>query len=534
MHVGCSLIENALWFLILFDVSQRAFGIQLTGNVYWWDAYYCSITDSTTLLLPTLQCSMQASCSIIGTCLYSSYGNVCAKYEMNTADSFVEIPGKIPSHLPVEGCYQFADGSQHNFSGGFALHADHGHNCARKGWLNVNRGSVNDCLSKGAELTPLWDPITNDKNVVLSVSIMGNPLPPDAPAVHLDFNHEFSTNLLLDGSQSTCRALSAGLFADHIVSFEADFASYFITASLPCHASDCLSIEQHPDSYRHRCCSGAVVSAWRYLEAVPPVEMMEPPRRAGECDQGSIEKLRYYSSHWKDKTFPAPPLFTAASPPKARHVCLYFSAKTSGMTHKLLHMMEALPTHRFQWTYFACLNDETDLNSTILSLLALMNNVQVRPCLPTVAVSPEDILEQPTILHACDSLADAGCNSNQKQSLFEFSQQKYGPDSLSLKVAFEYAILCLRSQAPWTRLPSWDRAAQDYSAYITRLHDMINSTISPAWVGRLWSVLLSTMAAAPLPCEVLVVGNDRSPVAGLIPEVARLLRIPRCSQMTHL
>jgi hypothetical protein len=115
-------------------------------------------------------------------------------------------------------------------------------------------------------------------------------------------------------------------------------------------------------------------------------------------------------------------------------------------------------------------------------------------------------------------------------TLEEFSTERYGPDRVDTKIAFEYAVQCLQDQLDWGQVPRWSSKEEwvPYSAeFVKELTGFVSSSLSPSWVARLWTSLLNTVLASSFPCEALVTGNERSAMAALIPGVAQLLGIPR-------
>jgi hypothetical protein len=561
-----------LWPLVLlYFICNSA-----SSSVYWWDAVYCQRSLSTTLLIPLPTCNPGSfGCHINEACLtVQKIGNICGRYEMNTAYVFIEIPGRIDDHVPGNGWYKLRDGSSRNFTSGFMLRNDVGHNCGRNGWLSLERLGVVDCqiIESGDKQ---MQPVSDNSHVELAITLMGPPPPPDAPPVTIRINQEFSIDVTLDSRYSNCAGDRRGInngesYTSQTLSFAADLASYFITASLP----PCSS-HSHPDadycshldsrasagtSYWSRCCGSAqaakdesggdVVSSWRYFESVPPASMLRPLTASTSSsidaiDRNGVEPLRIFSSVWKEKSFPS--LSQAAGETSRRHVCLYFSAQTTGMAHKLLHMIRSLPRSHFAWTFFACVDneDEGDVSGSIIPDLLREGErergggVEVRHCMPTVEVTPADMRARPRQAAARETCVGGVemCvqgefrESSSALTLEEFSTKRYGPDRVDTKIAFEYAVQCLQDQLDWGQVPRWSSKEEwvvPYSAeFVKDLTGFVSSSLSPRWVARLWTSLLNTVLASSLPCEALVTGNERSAMAALIPGVAQLLGIPR-------
>lgn len=215
----------------------------------------------------------------------------------------------------------------------------------------------------------------------------------------------------------------------------------------------------------------------RYIESLPHLTTLQNT-------DVSQERLRYFSTEWQSSPLP---MTLPKDDMAMHHVCMYFDESVDGMKQKMLNIIKALPSEHFTWSFFAC--PSTRGAASIVPYLNQIPNADVYPCIPGVSLTAENAREKP--LH------------NDLLSLDEYVSLHATPDSTYLSMAYQYAY--------------WRLQQANYSI----------DRVTPPWSQLIWTQLLETLHQPPMPCDMLIFGNDRSPMSTLFTAAAHLLRIPR-------
>ena len=372
-------------------------------------------------------------------------------------------------------------------------------------------------------------------------------------------------------------ALTAELKACTEVGFEADFVSYFITATCPHLHSPSHMIEEEisPVTGRSKSDTEAEIDSlenlcksWRHFESLPSAELLnsqyqhESHGRDGDTQEEEEEEVvRVFSDRWKRRPW-SPRSSVIGDRHPAHHddleqqeqkqeagqqqggmssartemgvrggrggpettrrrranICLLFGGEMDGMKSKAHLLIESFSSALFQWSYWSDVAERSSATQTVIYNLAKRENVRVFESVFGFAIHTADMSTTPTV--------------HKELLLLDHMEATIGPyDSLHAYADRKERRTETKTEASAHMAVSVQDLACEYMFLRLRMANFSTdrAVLAPAWVAEAWIAAVD-MFSPPRPhppCSALLFGNDKSALPLMMVGVARLLGIPR-------